>query len=305
MALSECSIITDLHDQELAKHGDTAFPIACYADDLVKEDVPWHWHEEWEFAVVTEGCPRFYMENTDFTLPKGDGIFINTRALHAMADRTSSNAALHSAVFHPRLIGGNADSIFWQKLVQPLFNNNATRYLILRQAVPWQRDVLEHFNDAWLAIAENQEDYEITARYHFSKAMGIILKNTDFTQSNLPEQELIRIQRIRSMMEYVDLHYTEELTVDQIAESVSISSSACLRCFHEMLKTTPIQYVIDTRLRKAATLLLETRKSAKEIAMDCGFNDISYFTRIFRTKYGCTPGKYRKQPPPAFHKHEF
>ncbi|MCD8022091.1 MAG: helix-turn-helix transcriptional regulator, partial [Lachnospiraceae bacterium] len=66
------------------------------------------------------------------------------------------------------------------------------------------------------------------------------------------------------------------------------------RCFHEMLNTTPMQYVMETRLKKAAALLRSTNKSAKDIALDCGFNDTSYFTKMFRLRYDCTPGKYRK-----------
>ncbi|MCD7891981.1 MAG: AraC family transcriptional regulator, partial [Ruminococcus sp.] len=120
------------------------------------------------------------------------------------------------------------------------------------------------------------------------------LRNTDFSESNLSEQELAKINRIRSMMEFIEFHYMEELTVDQIAKSVSISNSACLRCFHEMLNTTPMQYVMEIRLKKAAALLRSTNKSAKDIALDCGFNDISYFTKLFRRKYDCTPGNYRK-----------
>ncbi len=98
------------------------------------------------------------------------------------------------------------------------------------------------------------------------------------------------------MMEFIELHYMEELTVEQIAKSVSVSSSACLRCFHETLNTTPMRYVMETRLKKAAAQLRSTNKSAKDIALDCGFNDTSYFTKLFRQKYGCTPGNYRKSP---------
>ncbi|MCC8060059.1 MAG: helix-turn-helix domain-containing protein [Clostridiales bacterium] len=52
--------------------------------------------------------------------------------------------------------------------------------------------------------------------------------------------------------------------------------------------------VIETRLRKAAALLRATNQSAKDIALDCGFGDASYFTKMFRLKYHCTPGNYRK-----------
>ncbi|MCC8075825.1 MAG: AraC family transcriptional regulator [Clostridiales bacterium] len=294
MGLSVCNTVTDLHDQELAKHGDTAFPIACYADDLSRENVPWHWHEEWELVLVTEGCPRFDLENARMTLDCGDGVFINSRAMHAIQNGSQTPGKLHSAVFHPRLIGGSMDSVFWQTLVQPFYSNAATRFLLLKQEIPWQQEVLRCFETAWEAIAGEQDDFENLARYSLSKAVRGILRNTDFSKSNLSERELTKINRIRSMMEFIEFHYSEELTVEQIAKSVSVSNSACLRCFHEMLNTTPMQYVMETRLKKAAALLRTTNKSAKDIALDCGFNDTSYFTKLFRLKYNCTPGQYRK-----------
>ncbi|MCC8164104.1 MAG: AraC family transcriptional regulator [Lachnospiraceae bacterium] len=294
MGLSICNIITDLHDQELSRHGDTAFPIACYTDDLSQEKIPWHWHEEWEIVLVTEGRLHIDVENAHQTLVSGDGIFINAKAMHAIQNSSQSPGKLHSAVFHPRLIGGSMDSVFWQGLVQPFYSNAATRFLLLKQEIPWQKEVLRHFQIAWKAIAGEQDDFENLARFYLSRAFRSILQNTDFSKSNLSERELAKVNRIRSMMEYIEFHYMEELTVEKIAKSVSVSNSACLRCFHEMLNTTPMQYVMETRLKKAAALLRSTDRSAKDIALDCGFNDTSYFTKMFRLKYNCTPGNYRR-----------
>ena len=55
MALSVCRTVIDDFARELLKHGTAAFPIACYHDDLQTEPVPWHWHEELEVLVVSEG----------------------------------------------------------------------------------------------------------------------------------------------------------------------------------------------------------------------------------------------------------
>ncbi len=294
MGLSICNIITDLHEQELSEHGNAAFPIACYSDDLSQIEVPWHWHEDWELIVVTEGCLQFDMEHTQFQLSSGDGLFINSRVLHAVQSVPRSSGKLHSAVFHPRLIGGSMDSVFWQNLVQPLLTHTATRYLILKKDIPWQNDVLSCLQTTWEALADERDDYENLARYQLSKAMRMILQNGDLAAYDLSRQELQKIERIRSMMEYIDLHYMDDLTVDDIAASINVSSSVCLRCFHEMLHATPMKYVMETRLRKAAALLKTTEKSAKDIALSCGFGDTSYFTKAFRLKYHCTPIRYRR-----------
>ena len=73
-----------------------------------------------------------------------------------------------------------------------------------------------------------------------------------------------------------------------------MSESECLRCFRAMLGTTPIQYVKQLRIQKAAELLLSTGRRVADIAAQCGFQDASYFTRTFREHRGCSPAEYRR-----------
>ncbi len=294
MALTECNTITDLHDQEINKHGDTGFPIACYADDLSQGDVPWHWHEEWEFAFVTEGLPDFRVENRRMTIEKGNGIFINGKALHAVYNHVKYPVRLHSMCFQPRLIGGTVDSVFWKKLVQPVSADSGFLFLILKADVDWQNLALQAFERAWHAVEAESEDFENKVRYELSHALHLIISNADFSGTTLSEQELLNAGRIRSMLEYIEMHYAEDLAVEDIANAVSISSSACLRCFRQMIGNSPMQYVKQLRIRKAAELLETTEKTAQDIALSCGFNDVSYFTKTFKELLGCTPTQYRR-----------
>mgnify|MGYP000391117034 CR=1 FL=1 len=82
---------------------------------------------------------------------------------------------------------------------------------------------------------------------------------------------------------------------ERIADSVALSESACLRSFRQLLGTTPIQYVKQYRIEKAAGLLLTTRLRTGEIGAECGFTDLSYFTKTFREIKHCTPREYRQR----------
>ncbi len=294
MALSQCNCFTDLHQRELTQHGSVSFPFACYHDDLPLQTVPWHWHEEWEFAIVSQGTVEILLENTRFFLHTGEGIFINSRALHAAEPASSERCRLHSAVFHPRLVGGSADSFFHQTLVQPLLSGTALRYVILRKEIPWQASVLDLFQRAWTVVAREQEDFENSTRYYLSRALRELIRQFPQLTVPLTSRELQDASRIRSLLEFVEDHYREELTLEDIARSENISVSACLRCFHKMLGTTPVQYLKQLRLGKAAEQLQATRHTVQEIALDCGFNDVSYFTRAFRQRYRQTPKAYRQ-----------
>ncbi len=295
MSLSPCNSTIDKSQRELVEHGSLRFPIACYDDDLGETPVPWHWHEEFEFAIVTRGRPVCWVENTRIPLEPGEGIFINSLALHAADQEPPEGPQLHSAVFHPRLIGGSMDSIFWQKLVQPLLKDSALRYLVLKPEIPWHRQVLDCFGAAWQAVVEEPEDYELRVREELSRAFALLNRNCATIVESLSEQQRVDAGRIRTMLEFIDRHASEELTIEEIAASVSVSESVCLRCFRQFLGTTPIQYVKNLRLDRAAQMLRSTAKTAREIAWECGFNDVSYFTKSFREKQGCTPTEYRSR----------
>ena len=101
-------------------------------------------------------------------------------------------------------------------------------------------------------------------------------------------------ERGRAAVEYIEGHYAEEVTLEAMTESASISKSEALRCFRSALQTTPYRYLMDYRLQKAANLLKETKLPISEIAVMTGFNQQSYFGKCFREKMGCAPSDYRK-----------
>ena len=119
MALSACNTETDSAGRELTVHGTAAFPIACYHDDLEAAPVPWHWHEELELLIASEGGVLAAAAGEKYTLAEGDGLFINAGVLHADWQASAVPCRLRSMVFHPRLVGGSADSAFLMKFSCP------------------------------------------------------------------------------------------------------------------------------------------------------------------------------------------
>ena len=291
MALSLCRTTVDDSARELMEHGTAAFPIACYHDDLQAEPVPWHWHEEFEFILAALGPIHVDVNKTRLTLQTGQGVFVNSGALHAV-EPAEGRALLHSGVFQPRLVGG-MDTVFWQKLIRPLLQPGTPPFFLLDEAVPWQRQVLLCLREAWKGVADEPFDYENRVRYHLTAALRLLITQCVSGKVKVSEQEQIASERMKQMLRYVEEHYAEELTVEKLADCVALSESACLRSFRQFLGITPIQYVKQFRVEKAAELLRSTRLKTGEIGMECGFADGSYFIKTFREIKHCTPKEYR------------
>ena len=82
--------------------------------------------------------------------------------------------------------------------------------------------------------------------------------------------------------------------MEEIADAAAISIRECLRCFRMSVKQSPMEYLVAYRLRMAKKLLETTDMPVTEVALRCGFNSPSYFTKQFRENFGFTPKAVRK-----------
>lgn len=294
MALGICNSIVDHNGRELLQHGTAAFPVACYHDDLEKNEVPWHWHEELEAAVITEGCALVTAGSRKYTLHPGEGFFINSEVLHDARKIDFQNCRFHSIVFKSELVAGSMDSIYFQSYIHPLLTNHALESLFLSPSIPWQADALHSIQEAWQCCATEPPGYEFKVRDALSRLVFLLQSNLP-SDKQMPSAKTLRDgQRIKEMLTFIHEHFGEELNTTMIAASASVSESECLRCFRNTIGTTPIQYLRKYRIQRACQLLQTTTSLIADVAHTCGFQDLSYFTKTFREIKGCTPGEYRK-----------
>ena len=105
------------------------------------------------------------------------------------------------------------------------------------------------------------------------------------------EQSSAKIKRV---IDYVQHHYAENITVEQAAALINYSANYFSRLFHTLTGTSFIRYVKDYRLEVAAHLLRSTEKTITEIAEETGFCHLPYFSRSFQQRFGLSPLQYRK-----------
>lgn len=294
MGLTECNTTVGSDGRELLEHGTVAFPIACYEDDFRITDVPWHWHEEWEAVLITQGTCLVAAGNHKKMLRAGEGFFIHAGVLHGCWDEERSGCRFHSMVFHPRLVGGSLDSIFYQQFVQPLLDHSDPDLIVLNPEIIWQKQALEALEQAWQHCVREEEGFPFRVRNALSELIWLLYCHLSPAAPPPSSKNLRDAQRIKAMLSHIHNHYGNELSTASIAAIASVSESECLRCFRSTIGTTPIQYLKQYRIQQAARLLTESQEKISDIAVRCGFQDMSYFTRVFRETLGCTPTEYRK-----------
>ena len=85
MSLSYSVDKVDKDGREMLTYGTKDFPIAFFDDDLVKVAVPWHWHDEFEVVIITEGIVNVKISNSELILKAGEGYFANGGILHSLS----------------------------------------------------------------------------------------------------------------------------------------------------------------------------------------------------------------------------
>ena len=102
-------------------------------------------------------------------------------------------------------------------------------------------------------------------------------------------------RELNEAIEYIQRHFSEPMSVEQLAEATHLSISALERRFKKHLSINPRQYIIEFRLEQARYLLMETRKSIATIALETGFSDHSHFTKAYKKRFQLIPSHDRKR----------
>lgn len=105
-------------------------------------------------------------------------------------------------------------------------------------------------------------------------------------------------ESVQRMIDWVEKHLTEDLTLLQMSRQVGYSPWYCSSLFHQFCGCTLKSYVARRRLAQAAVEVRATRRRILDIALDWGFSGQESFTRAFQDAYGCTPAAYRREPGP-------
>lgn len=284
-------IITDDSMRELRQHGTAGFPFEYYYDDIrsfAKQLVDWHWHREFEFCYAESGTVICSVNSSRIYIDEGDGIFINSRAIHRF--ETENNAKMPNILFSPELIASEGSDIY-EEYIRPVLASGC-EYIAIKRSDKSSRLLLSLLTDA-----------VYTAAAGFDDKLGLMIKVCRLWHEICPlaaactpsadRGTMLMQSRMRTMMQFITDNYKEKINLADIAASASISKSEALRCFHSCMGITPVKYLTACRLERAKKLLLSTDNTVTQIAVECGIDNISYFTRIFTAAFGITPKAYR------------
>lgn len=287
-------ITTDETLRETVRHGNSSYPFAYYPENIWQFDfhrIDWHWHYELEFMVAAEDTVTCLVGTDKIELHKGCGIFINSGILHRFEAQGST--FIPNIVFSPTLLAPEKSLIF-EKYINPVISA-AAPYQLFTPHIEWQTDVLNLLRQIF-ALQETEKNNELGTICLLLQIWDILWNRLDITSGTANVRRFNHKQaRLQTMMQYIHDHYTEEITLDGIAKSASVSKSGALHLFQSGIQSSPVAYLIQYRLAQAAEQLYTTQKPVSVIAEETGFTSAGYFCRKFKQHYRISPNAYRRR----------
>lgn len=244
-----------------------------------------------EFVLIKKGTAELLSGSGRHVLGEGEGIFINSQVIHRF--ESAQSVIIPNIVFSPSLLA-TEDSLVYQKYIQPVLDS-AAECLIFSPNDSVQKEILDTLA-AVFAVQESGSGCEIKTVELLLKLWRMLYENMEVKEPSFAPQASVRTQaKLQIMMQYIHKNYPHQISLDELAETVNLSKSSVLNIFQKNIHTSPIDYLIHYRLKRAAKLLVTTRISVSEIARETGFENIGYFCRKFKEVFQMTPGEYRKR----------
>lgn len=157
----------------------------------------------------------------------------------------------------------------------------------------WEELTAEEAGFCGFRLAADASDAQILLwRADVLRLVACLLKETEKNGERM-EQENRQLQKIRKALAFVQEHYGEEITVEQLAILSGYSTFHFCRLFKSITQLTPMQYIVRYRMQKARERLILTEEKIETIMTQVGFHNYGYFWRTFKKLYGFSPREYR------------
>lgn len=286
--------------EEKEKHGTAQFPVGLHKLEYPADtDVMFyvHWHQEFEFLVLTEGKVLFTIEDRKYVMNPGDIVFINSNYLHMAKNICGGVCSFYAIDFSYHVLNEDIHSIFSKKFIRPILNDK----YVFPEFMPvsededkcWQKDIRNYLHEIGECPEHELEPFELMIRSRILAIWDILDKNCVRAQKD-NDIESRYSERLEPVISYIKENYAYEITLGELAAILPMSEGQFSRVFKQTMKLSPIQYLMRYRILQSCKLLQDTEKKIGEIADLSGFNNISYFNRVFLNTIGCTPKEYRE-----------
>jgi AraC family L-rhamnose operon transcriptional activator RhaR/AraC family L-rhamnose operon regulatory protein RhaS len=274
---------------------DTAFPISCRRHENHLSSAL-HRHDFHELVVILSGHGRHITDTENYPVQAGDVFLIRGDMAHGYAE--TDRMALANILFDPQRLklplGELRDVSGYHSLFR--IEPGLRRVDRFRSRLRLSEEELSETARLILQLEEELEHkrpgYRFVACAHLMRLIAYLSR----CYSREGKRSNQRLPRMGDVLSFIEQHYREPITIEQLCKQGHMSESTLMRCFRRVLSRSPIEHVIRVRIAHAEdTLRQQDDLRITDAAFECGFTDSNYFSRQFRRVTGLSPRAYRSR----------
>lgn len=280
---------------ETKSHTVSEFPYNTYLCSIPLDFtlVPLHWHAELEIVVIKKGTGLISVDFDKRTVTSGDIVFIRPGQLHSIEQYSTRVMEYENIILKPELLISGETDLCARQFITPLMKGELRCAAFLTPAVPGYPEISDCISHIDYLCERQPNGYQLAVKGFLFQLLFLLISHHQ-KKSTIPALQTKSLEKIKTILKYVEEHYDEHITIDDMAALTFYSKSHFMKFFKAHMGTGFIEYLNDYRLTIAERLLRTSDASVLEIAEKSGFDNLSYFNRIFKRKYGQSPGKQRR-----------
>ncbi len=277
---------------EKKHHGDPDFPYNTYLCTIPLDfnSVPLHWHDEMEVIAVKKGQGFVSVDLQRYGVQAGDIVVLSPGQLHAIEQNVPHTMEYENILFSLSMLIGDRADICTTHFFAPVQQHTLHLPTMIHPDMPCYTAVYASVSkaDALCTMLPRGWQLGIKAAL-FDLWLALISCATEKPTAHTDKS----LDKMKEILAFVGAHAAEKITIERIAAQSGYSASHFMKFFKNVMGISFVDYLNEMRLTTAARMLTASAEPVISIAAACGFENVSYFNRLFKRKYQKTPAAYR------------
>lgn len=252
-----------------------------------------HFHDEYEIYYLMEGERYYFIENKTYHIHKGSLVLINRRSIHKTANVGSSSYHDRYLIELKKEPLSSFMDIYGEIPLEKFFKEHNGVLRIDKNDQPYIEQLLYGISDE---IRSEKPGYRTLAMLKLCELLVFVQRtktNKQTTQDNMINTHSSAYNQINEIAMYISEHYTDNISLDNIAKHFFISKSYLSRRFKEVTGFAVNEYINLKRIKYSQELLADKTLNITAVSEKTGYNSITYFEKTFKRCTGFTPRQYR------------
>jgi len=263
----------------------------------INKVLPLYCYHTLRISCVLNGRGIWTIGDKNFPIEKGDIFSFNNkeyRSIHTIYP--PDNLEIIILDFEPRLIWSNYGDYFEQNFLYTFFNRGPDFENRIEAKDSIANEIMELILDIQKELDDNLPEQRQIIKVKLLNILALL--NRYYYKKGLvhaPDEDISKKfpQEINKVMDYIDKHLSENISLNELADMVHMSPSYFSRLFSKINGLGVSQYINKKRIQKSIYLLHNTDMSVIEIAYQCGFNNLANFYKVFKAATNSTPSALR------------